>query len=157
VNLFGYRQWRMEDGRLHSFVYRREPWSPNVTTFHCDEPSDHLAQLGITPGNFYEMAMLAHAHADQVRPLRHHSCGLYAYRDPKHVGSKGAVAGLVLLTGRVLVYSHGFRAQRGRILALVDKNPAKLRRRLHPDYRALEIVATWKAAEQIRLRWEEVE
>ncbi len=163
MSTFGYRRWRVQGGRLYPLVYDSQPWEPGVTVARCGQASewrDHLADLGI-PGhdtrNLYELAKLARAHADQFRPVDLHGCGLYAYRTVEAVQAetRGAVKGLVLLTGRILPYERMFRAQRGRILALVDKDPAGLRKRLHADYRAVEIVKTWDEAEVIRERWED--
>jgi hypothetical protein len=168
VTTVGYRSWRVAGGTLQAAGFNETAWAPDVTVARCGSRQaerwrEHLADLAV-PGhdtaNLYQLAKLAALHADQFRPTLNCTCGLHAYKTVEHLKSghyyhRLSVSGLVLLTGQVVEHERGYRAQRGRILALVHDKPQRLRQRLRREYRHLDIVNDWTAAEPIRRRWTE--
>jgi hypothetical protein len=122
----------------------------------------HLADLGVADpeGNVYERAKILRGYRDQLRPIPGCTCGLYAYATHERAGGtvSSYVGGLVLLTGRIIEYEQdgkvtGWRAERGRILALVHVQPDRLAEALHPEYAPIPIVGSWDETKPIRERW----
>lgn len=125
--LLGFRRWGMpnSDGLLQS-VTRYFVWPPGDVTAEC------MCRGGRrrTP------------HPHPVAPVRNrfalgwadwdNECGLYAWADPGRLApfAYGYVLGAVWLWGVTAEHAGGWRAQHGRVAALVDPD-----RRVSPAYR----------------------
>lgn len=83
---------------------------------------------------------------DHEAPAAECTCGLYAWYDPADrriplTGCSGPVFGVVQATGRVILGTHGFRAQRMEVLAVTSEDEAtrtQLRRYGYPVHDSAE-------------------
>jgi hypothetical protein len=95
--LVGYRQWRLQDGTLHS-PFAEYEWTRGVNTARC-----HVGHTDGAPG-------------------RGCVCGLHAwYRPCPRLGyaTPDLVGGAVMLWGEVELHPTGMRAQHAAIIAVV--------------------------------------
>lgn len=101
--LRGYRQFLVGDDGLYPVVHRAAgPWSAGVVHAVCSTVAEHEA------------------------PDRGCECGLYGWYDPSGTaGAYGGATAVVAVSGRVVLGDRGFRAARGRVVAVAL--PALLR------------------------------
>lgn len=98
VPVVGFRQWRLDEGCLHS-PFAGRPWLSSEQHAVCE----------------------AGGHADTGAPVKACSCGIYAWYSPCPLLSSvmsSLVAGVVILWGRIELHATGMRAGHARIVGL---------------------------------------
>lgn len=110
--LRGYRSWNLQDARLCSTAARHEWASPQVTA-RCLSGD----VVGGLDGQDCPCDLCARGR--HAAPVRDCTCGIYGWYSPEDTRLvRGHVFGVVEASGRVVLASHGFRAQSARIVAL---------------------------------------
>lgn len=118
--LRGYRSWNVVGGVLCSTGVEHR-WDEPQASARC------LAGSTIGGGDSDCDCDLC-VHNQHRAPVRDCTCGIYGWYDPDDSRlAKGDVFGAVEITGRAVMASHGFRAERARILALAIEAPAPRR------------------------------
>lgn len=118
--LRGYRSWRVQDARLRSTGVSHV-WNTPEVAAQCLAPA---VGGGSDPDCPCDLC-LRNTHAS---PHRGCTCGIYGWYNPADQRLvAGDVFGAVEATGRVVLASHGFRAERVRMLALAIEPISYLR------------------------------
>lgn len=109
--LRGYRGWQVRDSQLHSTGVSHRWAAPEVSARCLAQPVNG----GFEPDCPCDLCR-SNTHAPPVRDC---TCGIYGWYSPHDTRLVEAdVFGVVEATGRVVLASHGFRAEQARILAL---------------------------------------
>lgn len=124
MSVYGYRAWLVDPaGYLRPLTFKdTKPWGAGLVHATCR----------FMGGTHEELA------GDEPVPARDCTCGLYAWKHPLppcacDKSDRGHPAtGVVEMAGRIVEHEHGWRAQQGRIVAIVDFTG-----RLSDDYRCV--------------------
>jgi hypothetical protein len=114
--LRGYRTWRIDrSGRLGSTAVPY-PWRLSEQTADCVPPNAFLTPWGLPcPCSICQTGRRPHG-----SPARDCVCGFYGWYSPRDARLVEApVFGAIEVSGRILLGTHGFRAERARVLGLV--------------------------------------
>ena len=114
--LRGFRSWRVRDGKLLSTGVAHE-WDRPEVSARCLRDA---VSGGYDPDCPCDLCL----HNTHAAPVKDCGCGIYGWYDP--VDSRlvrSDVFGVVEVTGRAVMASHGFRAERARIVALAIEPP----------------------------------
>jgi len=118
--LIGLRAFRMTEDGLTG-VHKQVPWGPGENVAEClATASDYAAWDGYCYGSYAAAIADWKPHVERA-PFMHCSCGWYAYVDGSNTYlTTSRVAGLIEGYGHLVVGSRGFRAEKARIVALIQ-------------------------------------
>lgn len=115
--LRGYRSWNAQGGVLASTGVSHR-WEEPQAAARC--------LLGNVIGGEPDCDCDLCVENQHLAPVRDCTCGIYGWYDPADSRLvKGDVFGVVEVTGRAVMASHGFRAEKARIVALAIEQPKR--------------------------------
>lgn len=115
--VIGYRVWAIVDNRLQGAT--GHVWERPQLDAECDRSRTNRDL----------------PHTDRHCSTFGHGCGIYAAKDPARLeeGSATWVLGIIHLSGKVVEHEHGYRAARGRVVAVAAQGEGKLLATGDPD------------------------
>jgi hypothetical protein len=128
--LRGYRAWR---GLAHGGQHEGRLLSTGMA--HTWRKDAHTEPEGASCLTYLDQVHFA--------PDAHCRCGIYGWYDPAderipHPAASGSVFGVVQATGRVILGTHGFRAEKAQVLAVTADDPGQREQLRSAGYRVFD-------------------